>query len=382
MTTYVRAAEAARRLGVTPATLYAYVSRGRIARRRAADGRTSLFAVDDIDALLAASGRPERTIRPSIDVHIASAITRLGDDGIVLRGHDLATLVDERRFEDVAELLMTGELPRRPAVWPAPDPGDLDAVNTVADAAAAMSPVSRIAVAALTIGARHPDDDAAAATRRLLRVLPAMFGASQLSGRYAARLASAWSERPGRALVEAIDTSLMLLADHELATSTLAVRIAASVRAAPLTSIATGLTSLDSPLHGSAARLVHDLIEQSAAIGPTAALSECRVADRHVPGFGHKVYRDADPRFAPLYDRVRAIDRRRMATVDDLLATVSRSVSARPNVDFALGALTWTAGLDRDIPIFAVARLAGWAAHYDEEITEPPLRYRALASPR
>lgn len=67
MTTFVRAPEAARRLGVSTATLYAYVSRGRIGRVRAADGRASLFAVDEIDALTERSRRRPTAPPPTID---------------------------------------------------------------------------------------------------------------------------------------------------------------------------------------------------------------------------------------------------------------------------------------------------------------------------
>ena len=114
MTTYVRAPEAARILGVSPSTLYAYVSRGRVSRVRAADGRTSLFAVDELDSVRASGRRNDQAPRPTIDVQIASAITKLGDDGVELRGYPLTSLLAEHSFEDVAELLFTGTLPAAP----------------------------------------------------------------------------------------------------------------------------------------------------------------------------------------------------------------------------------------------------------------------------
>ena len=69
----------------------------------------------------------------------------------------------------------------------------------------------------------------------------------------------------------------------------------------------------------------------------------------------------------------------RMAIVDDAIATVGQAMPQQPNIDLALGALTWVADLDTDVPIFAVARIAGWAAHYAEELDERPVRYRGLA---
>ena len=70
-----------------------------------------------------------------------------------------------------------------------------------------------------------------------------------------------------------------------------------------------------------------------------------------------------------------------MAIVDDLLAEVGVRFTRRPNVDFGLGALAFVGGLPGDVPLFAIARIAGFAAHLLEELQERPLRYRGLARP-
>ena len=72
----------------------------------------------------------------------------------------------------------------------------------------------------------------------------------------------------------------------------------------------------------------------------------------------------------------------RISVVHETLAEVGRSITHPPNIDLALGALSWVAGLDPDVPIFAVARTAGWAAHYAEEIEEAPVRFRGIARSR
>ena len=82
MTTFVRAPEAARRLDVSLNTLYAYVSRGRISRTTATDGRTSLFDLDEVDALRARSRRTAPIPPPSIDVRIATGVTHLDEAGV------------------------------------------------------------------------------------------------------------------------------------------------------------------------------------------------------------------------------------------------------------------------------------------------------------
>ena len=400
----MRSSEAARLLGVTPATLYAYVSRGRISRVRAADGRTSLFAVDELDALRAASRRTDPNPRPTIDVQIASAITRLADDGVELRGFALTDLQRGHHFEDVAELLFTGELPASPTVWSLPARADLEAIVTP------LASDGRQADRA----ADHRRDRAGRAAfrrrlgtsraRRLLGVAPAALAVSagahgsqpppnvQRSvpdpercignvDSYAHRLARVWVDDPTAELVDAIDAALMFLADHELATSTLAVRVAASVRSSPYTTIVAGLATVEGALHGSAAASVHRFLDECLLDEPSSVIARARSEHRRIPGFGHKVYRHEDPRFTPLLDAVRAIRPAdiRLDVIDVVLAEVLRTVPTAPNVDFALGALSWIADLPDDVPIFAVARIAGWAAHYDEELTEAPVRFRGLA---
>ena len=121
-----------RLLGVERATLYAYVSRGVLNRRTAAvDGRTSLYALDELEALAQRSrGRRAAADRPTIDVQIVSGITVLDEAGPSYRGHDVAELARSASFEQVAELLWTGELPADRSTWPAPDPRRVAAAST------------------------------------------------------------------------------------------------------------------------------------------------------------------------------------------------------------------------------------------------------------
>jgi citrate synthase len=105
---------------------------------------------------------------------------------------------------------------------------------------------------------------------------------------------------------------------------------------------------------------------------------------RRLPGFGHSVYRRGDPRFEPLLAAVRAVPAppERIGVVDAVIAEAGRSIGHLPNIDLALGALIHVARLPVDAPIFGVARIAGWAAHYDEELGERPVRFRGLSRER
>lgn len=382
MATYVGADEAARLLGVTKASLYAYVSRGLVERRVAVDGRTSLYPRDAIEALAARRRRRPSGERPSIDVRITSSITELDDESVRYRGFDAADLARTSTFESVAELLWTGELPGRQPTWPT----DAPAIRRALDATAAVrAPLRRLAVAATVL---DPDAEwvgapGAASARRLLAIAPTVLGGPR-RGSTAARLARAWSRERDDHIVAAIDRALVLLADHELATSTLAVRVAASVRADALSALATGLHVIGGALHGAASTNVVELFERAGAVGAEAAVGEVLTRGERLPGFGHTVYRRGDPRLDPLLEVVRSVDDRhdRTRVVDEVLTAAGQRVAKPANVDFALGALLFVGGLPRDAPIFAVARLAGWAAHYDEELGERPVRFRGLATLR
>src|SRR6266567_3727014 len=115
MASFLTAAEAARRLGVKPATLYAYVSRGVLSRAKAADGRASLFSADEVERL-ARRGRPRRPAGVA-DITVESAITEITGDSLRFRGLDVTRLAVSRTFEEVAELLWTGEFRSAREPW-------------------------------------------------------------------------------------------------------------------------------------------------------------------------------------------------------------------------------------------------------------------------
>lgn len=382
MPTLIGSTEAASTLGITKPTLYAYVSRGLLTRQVAVDGRTSLYDRTEIESLANRSRRRTITERPSIDVQIATGITRLHDDSPTYRGHRVVDLVDTHTFEAVADLLLTGTPGGLGAAWHV-DRVALARARAVIDAAAPVTPVTALALTALALGTADGSGGAAVTARRLLVLAPSVLGGPQRGG-IAERLARLWHGRPTPELVDAISRALVLLADHELATSTLAVRVAASVRASPAEAIATGLNVISGQLHGAAGEAVAELFTAAATDGPVEAVRTYLRAGRRLPGFGHTVYRRGDPRFSSLLEAVRRIPdpAGRLAVVDGVLAEAGRSIGQLPNIDLALGALYHVAELPTDAPVFAIARIAGWAAHYDEELGERPVRFRGLSRER
>jgi citrate synthase len=384
MPLYIGASEAARRLGVRRETLYAYVSRGAIRRRASVDGRRSLYDVDDIDALATRSRRRVAAPRPSLDVQIVSAITELDEHALRFRGRDAAELSRLATFEQVAELLWTGTLPPAAVGWPDARDDDVDACRQAISVLGERAPaLARLGAIVAVLGVRHAGDDPFAAARRLIAAVPAVTAAAggRPSGPIAARLAASWHRRPDAALVQAIDRALVLLADHELATSTLAARLAASVRADAYAAVAAAMATVSGALHGSAAAAAAGLLAAAERGGAAAAIHDVLSAGGRLPGFGHSIYRTGDPRLEPLLDAVRSLPgaARRFSVVADVMRVASEQIVARPNVDFGLAALSHVGGLAPDVPIFAVARIAGWAAHVDEELRERPLRFRGVA---
>jgi citrate synthase len=391
MTTWIRSEEAARVLGVSKPTLYAYVSRGMVERHTAPDGRTSLYARRDIDALAGRARTKAPVERPTIDALITSAVTALHDDVLLYRGRAADELARTATYEQVAELLWTGSLPASPPAWPV-DRTALDRVTAVVNAARPRDPLVRLTLAAATLADGAITDDHAPGTppeaaRLLLALAPSVLGGPR-TGDLAMRLARAWVRRPSGELVAAIGRALVLLADHELATSTLAVRVATSVRTDAYSALAVGLHTVRGTLHGGAAPHAFALFADASVRGSTAAVAEPLDRRRRLSGFGHSIYRRGDPRVEPLLEAVQAYAaaadasaRRRLALTGEVRAEAMRVLGLHANVDFALATLYYVAGLPADAPLFAVARIAGWAAHAAEESTERPVRYRGLARP-
>jgi citrate synthase len=174
----------------------------------------------------------------------------------------------------------------------------------------------------------------------------------------------------------------VLLSDHELATSTLAARVAASARADPFAVVLAGLGAVSGVLHGRAARGVHELHLRARSSSPELAVAHAFDETTGFFGFGHPVYRGIDPRAAFLLDALaRAMKREDRALLDAVRRAGSKTSGAEPNVDFALGALAFAMAMPVGATeaIFAIARTAGWIAHALEEYGESPLRFRARA---
>src|SRR6266481_4556321 len=190
---------------------------------------------------------------------------------------------------------------------------------------------------------------------------------------------------------EALDLLFILHADHEQNASTSTVRLAGSTGANPYAAISAGVSALWGPAHGGANEAVLDMLDgigSAANIGPFLARVKDKSDSVRLMGFGHRVYKNFDPRAKiiramcyrvldklgigndPLFELALILEE--VALKDDYF--VSRRLY--PNVDFYSGIIYSALGIPRSMftVMFAIARTAGWVAHWQEMVSDPHMR--------
>lgn len=175
-----------------------------------------------------------------------------------------------------------------------------------------------------------------------------------------------------------VDAALVLLADHDMAVSTTALRVAVSGGADIYSALLAALATADSPLHVTAPSTAYGWL-RSALEDPRTALGQALAGDRPPVGFGHLVYEHADPRADELYRRIAGRCGPEITDAVDLLRTELLDRRGWPmTVDLPLALWALVDDLPRDAgsAVFAVARTAGWTAHAGEELAEPGMRFR------
>ena len=377
-------AQAAARLGVKPETVYAYVSRGLLTSTRLPGVRGSVFDVDEVEAL-AGRDTARRTDIGAVE-RIRTRITLIDDGHLYYRGRDAVEL-SSRTFESVAHFVWTGEL--LDATRFVADPV---AVQRCRDALGLMAPncrsIDRIRIAVDIASTYRPmrfDTGSTSVVReaeQLLMTVAAALGRGSADLPIAESLWEAiTSDETDPNGLTVLQAALVLMSDHGLAASTLGVRVAASTRANLYSVVAAGLGCIDGPLHGSAADPVIRFMS-SAIDDPIGALATHLRSGERVPGFGHVIYTDRDPRAEELLrllrDPAHGADPTVVAAADVVIEEVSNRFDTFPNSDFALATFTLAYGLRADTPetVFAFARIVGWTAHALEEYDEAPLRFR------
>lgn len=365
MRTWITLPDATRQLGVQAQTVYAYVSRGLIAViPDPSDPRKSLYRAEDVAVLCRKKqvGRKREALAAGMifgaEPCIYSGITTFSKGRAYYRGRDSILLSDTATLEDVAGILWNSH---KPVPFQATDvalqgeePGRQCAFMTLAALAA-----NGHSTHGRTERALHIE------TGRLVAIVSNAFGASgDASLRFIhERLAAGWRQDSDGA--DLIRRALVLLADHELTSSTFAARITASTGASLPGCLLTGLATFSGPLHGDASGRVRAVFDDVERLGAEHVVSDRLQSAIPIPGFGHHLYPDGDSRAQALLNRL--TPPREIATFIEKVVSLT---GLMPNVDVALAALAAQLKLPRDasFALFATARSVGLLAHCMEQL--------------
>lgn len=333
------------------------------------------------------------------------------DSKLVYRGYNIHDLARNATFEEVAFLLLHGQLPSREQL--AGFSAELTAARAVPstvldiiDRVKAAHPmdVLRTAVSAVTaLDESKPEASVEVALpvgKRLIAqvatIVAAMHRVRQGLDPVAPRedlghaanfLYMMFGQEPEPEHARIIDLDLVLHAEHSSNASTFAARVAAGTAADIGSCITAAIATLKGPLHGGAAEAVQKTVEE---IGnPERAIEYVRdkiEAGEKVMGFGHRVYRSEDPRATHLRDVARDLggkvgNSRWFQILQEIESAMEpyRAKGIYPNVDFYAGAVYSLLNIPDElfIPMFAVGRMPGWVAHvleqYEDNVLIRPL---------
>ncbi len=384
---------AARFLGVKPATLYAYVSRGLIRSRARDEGRERQYLRADLARLKAGRrGRAATGGGLSGALHwgepvLESAITRIVPEGPVYRGRLATDLARSgASFEAVAELLWSGSLPGAEPAWSCEDLG-IEPARLAGLLDETSPPLGSLSLLLPALGARDPGrfdteptavlSRARTTIRRMAAALaipaaPRRVAAALEAGGVARAVAVAAHGSRDRDLVRAIEQALVLLADHELNVSAFAARVAASAGADLYACLTAALAALSGPKHGGHVERVEALVGEIGTPDRARLIVHERARrGEHIPGFGHPLYPGGDPRAEPLFASAKALAPRHpgVRTIFALVEAMRDAGRPPPTIDAGLVAIATALGLPRGsgVALFAIGRSAGWVAHVLEQ---------------
>jgi citrate synthase len=384
---WLTAPEALQVLGVRPQTLYANVSRKKIrAKPDPKDTRRSLYHEADVRKMARQHGGPRKATAVAAaaiewgDPILSSAVSTVVEGRLYYRGRDAVGLSEEKAFEEVARILwgvdgVDGGAKLRRQILKIPESSaslplqraflalGLRAATDLSSYGRASSTLQAEAESVLDTLADAMLDSSATPPRR---------GQAPQGDALHDRAAANW-RRPDAA--DILRRALVLLADHELNASTFATRVAVSTGAPLAAGVLSGLATLTGPLHGRASLGVLELVAGVHRAGAEVTIRDWLSQGRPIAGFGHPLYPLGDPRATALLQRFPL-----PAEYAELRDVVEEAIGERPNVDFALAALTKVFNLPQEAPLilFALGRCAGWLAHALEQVTTGhPIRPRA-----
>lgn len=387
---YLNADEASESLGISRATLYAYVSRGLIRSEPVSDGaRRHRYRAEDVRRL---RERKAQRSNPSLAAEKAlhfgapvleSALTLIDGEHFYYRGQDVLKLAVNHSVEEVASFLWRGDWSgiNFRGVAPVITGGTLESSMTTLERFQHVLPLA--AAADFAAYDLQPRTVFAAGTRIMALLVSVAAGVS-LEEDLVSTLKRGWRvELQGAKRL--LNAALILCADHELNVSSFTARCVASAGSTPYQVVQAGLAALQGTKHGGhTARVVALLDEVGRPARARHALGERLRRGDQLPGFGHVLYPEGDPRARLLLDLMQeaASDAPPLVLARSLREQAAKLVGEQPTIDFALATLARLLGRDPDggLTIFALGRAIGWIAHaleqYEEDkMIRPRARY-------
>jgi len=393
---YLSARQAAEELGVSVATLYAYVSRGMV-RSEEAEGkrRNRRYRAEDVRRLRERKERrrdPEGAVEGALHWGapvMESGISLIDAGRLYYRGRDVADLAARGTVEEVAALIWTGDEAEAPVLFPPKHPDLSRRIRDVLPHVVGLRPIEVFQVLLPLAAAEDPaayDLRPAAVARTGATILRLMtnVAAGETGPRIAETLQRGWSPGdPGAGVL--LGSALVFCADHELPVSTFAARCVASSEATPYAVVLAGLAALGGVRHGGQIELVEAFLREVEAVGNArAAISGRLRRGERIPGFGHSLYPEGDPRAAGLLRLTAEAhpESQAVALSSTVVGETLELMGERPTVDLALVTVARALGLPPGgaTALFALGRTIGWIGHAIEQyeggsLIRPRARY-------
>ncbi|AHM65326.1 citrate synthase [Paenibacillus polymyxa] len=333
-------------------------------------------------------------------VATTSSISSIVDGVLTYRGYNIDDLAVNADFEEVAYLLWFGKLPDQEQLQElrsqlseyAAIPDEIITQLKLYPKELSTMAALRSAVSSLALYDPEADDMSRESnvtkTVKLQAQLPTIVaaiarireGLEPIAPKKGVSIAENFlyqltGKDPEETAIKAFNQALVLHADHELNASTFAARVTVATLSDIYSGITSAIGALKGPLHGGANEAVAKTLEEIGGLDQVDSYIQAKLDNREkIMGFGHRVYKNGDPRAKHLHKMSRELgEMNGDTTLFDMSVRIESIVTGqkglKPNVDFYSASVYTQLGIKRDLftPIFAVSRVSGWTAHILEQ---------------
>ncbi|MDF2960896.1 MAG: citrate synthase [Paenibacillus sp.] len=351
-------------------------------------------------------------------VATTSSISSIIDGVLTYRGIDIDDLAENATFEEVAYLLWYGKLPNRSELaqlvkdlnqYAAVPSQVIDQIRTYPKDTNSMAAL-RSAVSSLALYDEEANDMSPESNLRKAIKLQAQIptiiaafarireGKEPIAPKQCESVAENFlymliGKDPDKVAIEALDKALVLHADHELNASTFAARVTVATLSDIYSGVTSAIGALKGPLHGGANEAVMAMLEDIGTFENAEAYVNKKLENKEkIMGFGHRVYKNGDPRAKHLQRMSQELGKitgnmnwYNMSIKIEEIVTGQKGL--KPNVDFYSASVYTSLEIPRDLftPIFAISRASGWTAHILEQyennrLIRPRAEYTGLSN--